>query len=109
MHKNAQLVCAQVCVGEASPGAGMYVAVSRARVVLLKTEEPRCLHHSITRAWQHLSRVRQVFKRCCSGKFDAHVILLWDMPKVPPCGALGHYCFSFSWPNAIPLHECVTC
>lgn len=42
----------------------MYVAVSHARVVLLKTEEPRCLHHSITRAWQHLSRVRQVFKRC---------------------------------------------
>ena len=59
-----RLTCAQVCVGEASPGAGVYVAVSRARVVLLKTEEPRCLHHSITRAWQHLSRVRQVFKRC---------------------------------------------
>lgn len=41
-----------MCVGEASPGAGVYVAVSRARVVLLKAEEPRCLHHSLAASQQ---------------------------------------------------------
>lgn len=43
----------------------MYIAVSRARVVLLKTEEPHCLHHSITWAWQHLQQGQAGYIRRC--------------------------------------------
>lgn len=83
-----RLTWAQVCVGEVSPGADVYIAVSRARVVLLKTEEPHCLHHSIARAWWHLSRVKQVLKRCLVKRREGRTeggIRIGESPEAGSC------------------------